>query len=106
MDCQMYHYAPVSTALEELAEKGFTVDFNVQENRIINSPDDFQIVHIYRYEGESDPGDEAPVFGIKSSTGEKGVFVAGLSAFTDKSAAMVLNELSIKGRKDEQASSQ
>lgn len=96
----MYHYATVTKALEELTEKGFTVDFNVQENRIINSPDDFEIVHLYRYEGASDPGDEAMVFGIKSSTGEKGVFVAGLSAFTDNSAAMVLNELSIKGREN------
>lgn len=101
MERQMYHYATVTKALEELTEKGFTVDFNIQENRIINSPDDFEIVQIYRYEGESDPGDEATVFGIKSSTGEKGVFVAGLSAFTDNSAAMVLNELSIKGRKEE-----
>ncbi|MBC7607216.1 MAG: hypothetical protein H7199_09730 [Burkholderiales bacterium] len=101
MERQMYHYATVSKALDELAEKGFTVDFNIQEGRIINSPHDFEIVKIYRYEGESDPGDEAMVFGIKSSTGEKGVFVAGLSAFTDNSAAMVLNELSIKGRKDE-----
>jgi len=105
MERQMYHYATVSVALQELAEKGFTVDFNIQENRIINSPHDFEIVHVYRYEGESDPGDEAMVFGIKSSTGEKGVFVAGLSAFTDKSAAMVLNELSIKGRKDQEAQS-
>ncbi len=100
MERQMYHYATVTKALEELTEKGFTVDFNVQENRIINSPDDFEIVHLYRYEGASDPGDEAMVFGIKSSTGEKGVFVAGLSAFTDNSAAMVLNELSIKGREN------
>lgn len=100
MDPHMYHYATVSKALEELKEKGFTVDFNNQEARIINSPDEFTIVHVYRYEGESDPGDEAMVFGIKSSTGEKGVFVAGLSAFTDNSAAMVLNELSIKGKKD------
>ena len=98
MEPQMYHYATVSKALEELTEKGFTLDFNIQEGRIINSPDDFEIVHIYRYEGESDPGDEATVYGIKSSTGEKGVFVAGLSAFTDNSAAMVLHELSIKGR--------
>ena len=102
MERQMYHYATVTKALDELLEKGFTVDFNIQENRIINSPDDFEIVHIYRYEGDSDPGDEATVFGIKSSTGEKGVFVAGLSAFTDNSAAMVLNELSIKGRKNEE----
>lgn len=101
MERQMYHYATVSKALDELAEKGFTVDFNIQEDRIINSPHDFEIVQVYRYEGESDPGDEAMVFGIKSSTGEKGVFVAGLSAFTDNSAAMVLQELSIKGRKDE-----
>jgi len=104
MERQMYHYATVSRALEELAEKGFTVDFNIQENRIINSPHDFEIVHVYRYEGETDPGDEAMVFGIKSSTGEKGVFVAGLSAFADNSAAMVLNELSIKGRQAEQNS--
>jgi len=96
----MYHYANVSKALEELKEKGFTIDFNIQEKRIIDSPDDFEIVHLYRYEGASDPGDEATVFGIKSSTGEKGVFVAGLSTFADNSAAMVLNELTIKGRED------
>jgi len=102
METQMYHYATVSKALEELAEKGYTVDFNIQEDRIINSPHDFQIMHVYRYEGESDPGDEATVYGIKSSTGEKGVFVAGLSTFTEKSAAMVLNELSIRGRKEQQ----
>ncbi|MFV8370773.1 hypothetical protein [Flavobacterium sp. LB2R40] len=100
MDKRMYHYATVSKALEELKEKGFTIDFNVQEKRIIDSPDDFEIVHLYRYEGESDPGDEATVFGIKSSTGEKGVFVAGLSSFADNSAAMVLNELTIKGREN------
>ncbi len=101
MERQMYHYATVTKALEELNEKGFSIDFNIQENRIINRPDDFEIVHVYRYEGDSDPGDEATVFGIKSCTGEKGVFVAGLSAFTDNSAAMVLNELSIKGPKEE-----
>lgn len=104
METQMYHYATVSAALEELTEKGYTVDFNIQEDRIINSPDDFQIMHVYRYEGDSDPGDEATVYGIKSSTGEKGVFVAGLSPFTEKSAAMVLNELSIRGRKDNKIS--
>ncbi|MGV9004995.1 hypothetical protein [Flavobacterium sp.] len=100
MDSKMYHYATVSKALEELTEKGFLVDFNIQEARIINNPNDFTIMHIYRYEGDSDPGDEAMVFGIQSTTGEKGVFVAGLSAFTENSAAMVLNELSIKGKKD------
>lgn len=73
MERQMYHYATVSKALEELAEKGYTVDYNLQEDKIINSPADFTIMEIYRYEGETDPGDEATVFGIKSSTGETGL---------------------------------
>ena len=96
----MYHYATVSKALEELAEKGYTVDYNLQEDKIINGPQDFTIEEMYRYEGETDPGDEATVFGIRSSTGEKGIFVAGMSAFADNSAAIVLNELFIKGRQE------
>lgn len=100
MEKLMYHYTTVSKALEELKEKGFTVDFNVQDTKIINNPNDFEIEHIYRYEGESDPGDEATVFGIRSVTGEKGVYVAGLSATADNTATMVLNDLAIKGKKN------
>ena len=104
MERQMYHYATVSKSLEELAKKGYTVDYNLQEDKIINSPESFTIEEIYRYEGESDPGDEATVYGIKSSSGEKGTFVAGLSADTEKNATKVLNELFIKGRQDYNAS--
>jgi hypothetical protein len=92
----MYHYATVSKALQELAEKGYTTDFNLEEDRITQNPDDFTIQHIYRYEGESDPGDEATVYGIKSKDGEKGVFVAGPSS--ESGAARKLDELSIRGR--------
>jgi len=101
MEKQRYHYTTVSKALEELKEKGFTIDFNIQESKIINNPRDFEIVHIYRYEGESDPGDEATVFGIKSVSGEKGVYVAGLAASADNSAALVLNDLAIKGKEQQ-----
>ena len=104
MERQMYHYATVSKALEELAEKGFTTDFNLDEKRIINNPDDFEIVHIYRYEGESDPGDEATVYGIKSNSGEQGVFVAGDLSLGETNATKVLNDLSIKGRTNDTAS--
>lgn len=101
MEKGIYHYATVSKALKKLKEKGFTIDFNIQQNRIINNPNDFEIVHIYRYEGDSDPGDEATVFGIKSKNGEKGVFVAGLAVSADKSAEMVLNDLVIKGKTEQ-----
>ena len=94
-----YHYASVLKALEELKTMGFTVDFNLLEEDIMHHPEHYEILHIYRYEGESNPDDEAIVYGIKSNTGEKGVFVAGFSANSESEAAKVLHELSIRGNK-------
>lgn len=94
-----YHYASVIKALEELRSKGYSVDFNLLEKDIMNHPEHYEIHHIYRYEGESNPDDEAIVYGIKSNTGEKGVFVAGFSANSQSEAAKVLQELFIRGNK-------
>ncbi|HEX9980101.1 MAG TPA: hypothetical protein VGB50_06005 [Flavobacterium sp.] len=100
MDAQIYHYATVTKALDELKSKGFTVDFNVNEERIINSPEDFTVEHIYRYEGITDPGDEATVYGIRNKDGEQGVFLSSHMTYAESDAARILHELSIKGRED------
>lgn len=102
MDRQMYHYATVSKALQDLKDKGYTTDFNLEEDRIKNHYEDFEIEHIYRYEGESDPGDEATVYGIKAKSGERGVFVVSPGAFTEDGAAKVLLDMTIKGRTEQQ----
>jgi hypothetical protein len=94
----MYHYATVSVALDHLNEMGFTYDFNLHTDDIINNPAKYEIQHIYRYEGDSNPDDEATVYGIKSSSGKKGVFVNGFSANSENDAAKILIEISIKGR--------
>ena len=94
-----YHYASVLKALEELKAMDFVIDFNLQEEAIMTNPNNYKILHIYRYEGDSSPDEEAIVYGIKSNAGEKGVFVAGFSANSESRAAQVLLELSIKGNK-------
>ena len=93
---ERYHYATVSEALDDLNEKGFTYDFNLHEADIVKNPDKYEIVHIYRYEGDSSPDDEAVVYGIKSSSGKKGVYVAGFAANSVNEATQVLIQLSIK----------
>ncbi|WP_125723702.1 SH3 domain-containing protein [Flavobacterium ustbae] len=95
---RMYHYATVSKALDQLNEKGFTCDFNRNADAIKKNPEKFEIVHVYRYEGESDPADEAVVYGIRSASGKKGVYVAGFSADSDQETATFLFDLSIRGR--------
>lgn len=94
----IYHYATVSKALEELKDKGFTYDFNLHEEDIVNNPNDYQIVHIYRYEGNTNPDDEAIVYGIRTKSGKNGVFVSGFAANSVSDAAQVLINITIKGR--------
>jgi len=93
-----YHYATVSEALEELNKKGFIHDFNLRDEDIKKNPHHYEIEHIYRYEGNSNPDDEAIVYGITSNSGQRGVYVAGFSANSENETAQVLNEISIKSR--------
>lgn len=95
---RIYHYSTVSEALDDLNEKGFTYDFNLHEDDIKTNPHKYEIEHIYRYEGDSSADDEATVYGIKSSSGKKGVFVAGFAANSDSGAAKVLSDICIKNR--------
>ncbi len=91
----IYHYSTVSEALNELRQLGFEYDYNIHHDDIIRNPGDHDIEHVYRYEGDSDPGDSAIVYGIKSVDGKKGVFVTGFSATSGNQAAIVLAKLCI-----------
>ena len=92
------HYATVTEALKQLRDTGFTIDFNLEENCIqcvhgkFNA-DEFEIVDVYRYEGNSDPGDEATVYAIESKSGLKGVLVAGYGAAADNLSTDILKKL-------------
>jgi hypothetical protein len=92
-----YHYSTVIEALEELNKKGFTNDFNLQDENIKKNPHHYEIEHVYRYDGDTDPDEEAVVYGIKSNSGERGVYVAGFSANSESEAAAVLAKLCIEG---------
>jgi hypothetical protein len=92
------HYATVSKAIEELRKQGYTTDFNLEENAIVCnagkfSADDFEIADVYRYEGDSDPGDEAAVYAIQSFNGLKGVLVTGYGASSETTSPEMLRKL-------------
>src|SRR5690606_17614852 len=96
---KMYHYATVEKALRELEVKGYTIDYNVEEDRILKRAAEFIIEEIYRYEGMSNPDDEATVYGISNKiNGDKGVFVAGNLSFAENDVAKILLKLEIDGK--------
>lgn len=93
-----YHYETVTEAIKELREQGYTVDFNLQENCLIcdmgnYNADEFDIKEIYHYEGNSDPGDEATVYGIQSHSGVRGLLVTGDEMTMDNVTAEILQKL-------------
>ncbi|MFL9838764.1 hypothetical protein ABS768_14740 [Flavobacterium sp. ST-75] len=100
----VYHYATVLKAIEELREKGFTEDFNLHENCLVCNTDkfeaeEFEISHIYYYEGDSNPGDEATVYGIESKSGIKGILVTGDEQDTDPMSKSIIDKLLVSRNK-------
>lgn len=82
------HYATVSQALSQLRDRGYTIDFNLKENLLMDKSkdsirDEFQIVDVFRYEGDTDPADQATVYAIESKSGLKGVLVTGYGISSD-----------------------
>lgn len=88
-----YHYTTVLEALDDLKDKGFHHDYNMNYEAIIENPHQYAIEHVYRYEGDSDPDEESVVYGIISIAGVKGVFVSGFSANSDDEARLILEKL-------------
>lgn len=87
----MEKMATVSEVLSELKKQGYTIDFNLHDNCLLchgNSlqihPDDFVVDKHYRFEGPSDPGDEAIVYAISSERHNlKGTLVNGYGIYSD-----------------------
>ncbi|WP_136666482.1 hypothetical protein [Flavobacterium sp. H122] len=96
-----YNYADTSNALKELQEMGFIYDYNIHHDEFLKNPHDFEIVHIFRYEGDSSADDESTVYGIRSKSNhdKKGIFVSGFSANSECESTRFLIGLTIKGRK-------
>lgn len=102
----------VSEVLNVLKDRGYTVDFNLNDNCLIchqNSlqiyPGEFVVDKHYRFEGMSDPGDEAIVYAISSDKHNlKGTLVNGYGIYADKLADEMIQALheSLHAFKDEE----
>ena len=96
----MYSYDTVTEALADLKRRNFTMDFNLADNCIVCNEqkfniDEFEIVEFYRFEGDTDPADEAVVYAIESRSGLKGVLVNGYGISAEGMSAEMAKKLEI-----------
>lgn len=94
-------FGTLSETISGLKKEGYTLDFNLREKHIFShksntvlSPHDFEIDKIYRFEGESNPDDEAILYVISSKiNGEKGLLVDGYGISSNKVSAELVKKL-------------
>jgi len=96
----MYSYDTVTAAINGLKQRGYKLDFNLTENCLVChdkkfNPADFEITEVYRFEGNSDPADEAVVYAIESNKGDKGVLVNGYGPSSNEMSSEMAKKLSI-----------
>jgi hypothetical protein len=97
-----YSYDTLTEALNGLAERGFTNDFNIQCDSLqckslglVLKLEEFEIVEYYRFEGDSNPSDEETVYAIESKSGVKGVLVNAFGMYGDEASDEILKKLKI-----------
>ena len=98
---QQFHYATVTEAIEKLHQQGYVLDFGLQTGKLIAGDkvypaDEFEIADLYRYEGASDPADEATVYALVSKSGLKGLLVSGYGVSSDSASEETLKYLHYK----------
>lgn len=98
-----YFYATVTEAINDLAKRGYTTDFELlaekecitcHKTSLYLSPDEFEIDEIYRFEGNTDPGDEMIVFAISAKKHTvKGIIVNAYGMYADATTSKIIERL-------------
>lgn len=102
----MQAYDTLSETMEALRKEGYVEDFNLGQDALVCRAgalkvftDEFRIDEFFRFEGQTDPADEAVLYAISSDNHTiKGLLVSGYGVYTEE----VTDELLAKLRFDEQ----
>jgi hypothetical protein len=100
----MKSYGTLSETMNELRKEGYTEDFNLQQNclecrngRFKVFADEFKVDKFYRFEGPSDPADQAILYAISSDIHQlKGVLVNAYGIYSEPITDEMLVKLEIR----------
>lgn len=89
--------------LEDLHKQGFTYDFNLTAHALeihkddgiclTLSPEEFDIVKVFRFEGMTDPSDMSILYAIESKDGLKGTLVSSYGVYADAMSNEMIQKL-------------
>lgn len=96
----MKTYDNMVDAINDLKTRGYDLDFNLKENYLecANikrqlSPNEFDIMEVYRFEGMTNPSDNSILYAIQSHDGLKGVLVNAYGVYADAVSQALVTKL-------------
>ena len=99
----MEEMTTMTEVIDHLRKEGYAEDFNLQQNCLVCRDGHYSVFHnefvidrVFRFEGDSDPADEATVYAISSPKyGIKGILVNGAGIYTEEMTDEMLESLKI-----------
>lgn len=82
---------PLSVVLNQLSKKGYGREFKIKEQGAYlddvegaYNSSQLRIIKVYRFEGESDPGDMAVIYAIETEDDQKGFIIDAYGPYADQ----------------------
>lgn len=86
--------------INKAVNNGYTQDFKVNDKGLLSlqtrqvyTPDDVKVVDFYRFEGASDPDDNAILYVIETGNGSKGTLVDAYGVYADMQIGRFLKQV-------------
>jgi hypothetical protein len=100
----MYSYDTLSEAITDLQKRGYKGNLNLKNDVLACadtglqlSPEEFHIDEVYRFEGETDPGDELILYAIGSEKYQyKGILVNAFGIYAEEPSSHLIAKLSTR----------
>lgn len=92
--------SPIVTVMDDLTKSGYVTQFKATKSGLCSmatnkhfKPHQVEIKHFYRFEGESDPGDNSILYAIETKTGEKGTLIDSYGPEGDPMVSCFIKEV-------------
>ena len=96
----MPYMKSLATCLNRMITEGYTEDFKITDQGLESlnrhnqyKPEQIQIVNFFRFEGDSDPDDNAILYVIETNDGTKGTLVDAYGVYNDAKVTRFMKDL-------------
>jgi hypothetical protein len=81
----------LTSCVNKVTKDGYTDNFKVTKEGLYSSskekhfkPEEVQVINFYRFEGQSDPADNAIMYVIETNDGQKGILIDAYGPYSDE----------------------